>query len=171
MRTTTTPLTYTPTAEARWFPRLLILPPALLSNCAMSTSRNPAWKISSCTTPEGACANELEDVSSPAGARCSRRSPQLRSFAAPDFLAADDVRVYLRPGDGDERLHAHRIQEPALARDHGDQHGVHGRLGCRHAADFRISVYSRDRRPPAGADCNLLAGHRESNFWHAARTA
>src|SRR5467141_1434200 len=148
MRTMTTPPTYTLTAEARWFPRLPILLPVPLSNCATFTSRNPAWRISSCTTPEGACANELEDFSSPAGARCSRRSPQLRSFAAPDLLAADDVRVYFRPGDGDERLHARRIQEPALARDHGDQHGVHRRLGCRHAADFRISVYSRDRRPP-----------------------
>src|ERR1700732_395912 len=101
MRTTTTPPTYTLTAEARWSLRLPILPPALLSNCATSTSRNPAWRISFCTTPEGACANELEDVSSPAGARRSCPPPQLHSFAAADFLAADDVRVYLRPGDGD----------------------------------------------------------------------
>src|SRR6267378_4810814 len=100
-RTTTTPPTFTLTAAARWFLRLRILPPAPLSNCATSISRNPAWRISSCTTPEGACANELEDFSSPAGARCSCRSPQLRSFAATDFLAADDVRVYLRPGDGE----------------------------------------------------------------------
>src|SRR3981189_3287410 len=170
-RTTTTPPTYTLTAEARWFLRLPILPPALLLKCAMSTSRNPAWRISFCTTPEGACANELEDFSSPAGARCSWRSPQLRSFAAADFLAADDVRVYLRPGDGEQRLYARRVQEPALARDHGDQHGVHGCLGGRDAVDCRISVYSRDRRPPAGADRNLLAGHRESNFRCAASTA
>src|SRR6267143_615347 len=114
MRTTTTPPTYTPTAAARWFPRLPILPPAPLLNCATFTSRNPAWRISSCTTLEGACANELEDFPSPAGARCSCRSPQLRSFAAADFLAADDVRVYLRPGDGDERLHAHRIKSLLL---------------------------------------------------------
>src|SRR3984893_11640736 len=115
------------TAEARWFLRLLILPPALLSNCATSTSRNRAWRTFSCTTPEGACANELEDVSSPAGARCSWGSPQLRSFAAADFLAADDVRVYLRPGDGVERLHSRRIQGLALAREQGAQHGVQGR--------------------------------------------
>ena len=51
-----------------------------------------------------------------------------------------------------ERLHARRLQEPALARDHGDQHGVHGRLGGRDAADRRISVHARDRRPPARAD-------------------
>src|ERR1700730_1094492 len=135
MRTTTTPPTYTLTAEARWFLRSPILPPAPLSNCATSTSRNPAWRISSCTTPEGVCANELEDFSGPAGARCSGRSPQLRSFAAADFLAAHDVRVYLRPGDGEQRLHARCIQEPALARDHGDQHGVHGRMGGRDASD------------------------------------
>src|SRR6202140_4769212 len=147
MRTKPTPPTFNLTAEAARFPRLPILPPAPLSNCATSKPPNPAWRISFCTTPEGACANELEDFSSPAGARCSRRSPQLRSFAAADFLAADDVRVYLRPGDGVERLHARRIQEPALARDHGDQHAVHGRLGGRDASHRRISVYSRDRRP------------------------
>src|SRR5208282_3144502 len=134
-RTTTTPPTCTPTVEARWFLRLPILPPAPRSNCATCTSRSPAWRIFSCTTPEGACANELEDVSGPARARCSCRSAQLRSFAAADFPAADDVRVYLWTSDGVERLHARRIQEPAVARDHGDQHGVHGRLGGRDAFD------------------------------------
>src|SRR6266404_7654092 len=135
MRAATATPTCTPTVEARWFPRLPIWLPAPRSNCAMCTSRSRAWRICSCTTLEGACANELEDFSGPAGARCSCRSPQLRSFAPADFLAADDVRVYLRSCDGQQRLHARRIQEPALARDHGDQHGVHRRLGCRDAAN------------------------------------
>src|SRR6267142_7000464 len=100
MRTATVAQTCTPTVEARWFLKLPIWPPAPRSNCAMCTYRSPAWRICSCTTPEGACANELEDFSGPAGTRCSCRSPELRSFAAPDLSATDDVRIYLRSGDG-----------------------------------------------------------------------
>src|SRR5882724_8122890 len=135
MRTATTAPTCTLTVEAHWFRRLPIWPPAPRSNCAMCTFRSPAWRICSCTTREGVCANELEDFSGPAGAGCSCRSPQLRSFAPTDLLAADDVRVYLRSGDGEQRVYAPGLQEPAVAGDHGDQHGVHGCLGCRDAFD------------------------------------
>src|ERR1039457_1287808 len=98
--------TCTPIAEARWLVRLPILPPAPRSNCATCTSRNPVWRIFFCITREGACAIELDNFSSPAGAGCSCRSPQHGAFAATDFLAADDVRVYLWSSDGVERLHA-----------------------------------------------------------------
>src|SRR2546422_3921619 len=135
MRTATTAPTCTPTVEARWFLRLPIWPLAPQSNCAMCTSRSPAWRICSCTTPVGACANELEDFSGPAGARWSCRSPELRSSAAADLLAADDVRVYLRSGNGEQRVYAARLQEPAVTGNHGDQHGVHGCLVCRDAFD------------------------------------
>src|ERR1022692_3345249 len=96
---------YMRTAEARWWVRLPILPPALRSNCAMCTSRNPVWRIFFCITREGACAIELDHFSSSAGARCSCRSPQHGAFAPADFLAADDVCVYFRSRDGVERLH------------------------------------------------------------------
>ena len=43
---------------------------------AMCTSPSPAWKICSCTTPEGACAIELENFCRDAGARRSRRAAQ-----------------------------------------------------------------------------------------------
>src|ERR1035438_8259054 len=100
---------YMRTAEARWWVRVPILPPALRSNCAICTSRNPVWRIFFCITREGACAIELDNFSSPAGAGRSCRSPQHGAFAATDFFAADDVRVYLWSSDGVERLHARRL--------------------------------------------------------------
>src|SRR5437867_1441401 len=78
---------------------------------------------------------ELKALSGPAGARWSCRSPELRSSAAADLLAADDVRVYLRSGNGEQRVYAARLQEPAVTGNHGDQHGVHGCLVCRDAFD------------------------------------
>src|SRR6266850_2644449 len=135
MRTATVAQTCTPTVEARWFLRSPIWPPAPRSNCATCTSRSPAWRICSCITREGACANELEDFSGSAGARCTCRSPQLRSLAPADFLAADDVRFYLWSGDGEQRVYAPRLQEPAVAGNHGDQHGVHGCVGSCDASD------------------------------------
>src|SRR5579872_5709023 len=124
-----------PIVEARWFLRSPPLPPALALNCATYTFPSPAWKIFSCTTPEGACANELEDFSGFAGARCSRRPPQPGAFDPADLPATDDVRLHFRSRDGEQRVHATCIQELALARDHGDQHGVHRGLGGRDAFD------------------------------------
>src|SRR5216684_54060 len=75
-------------------------------NCATCISPSPAWKIFFCTTPEGVCGNELEDFFCHAGARRSRRPPQLYGFDVSDILAASDVRVHLRPRDGSQRVHA-----------------------------------------------------------------
>ena len=45
-------------------------------NCATCTSPSPAWRSCSCTTPEGACAIELENFFRDAGARRPRGAPQ-----------------------------------------------------------------------------------------------
>src|ERR1700728_3695235 len=160
--------TFTPTAAARWFRKspMPLSPPAL--NCATSTSPNPALRICFCTIPEGAFASELQDFPGHAWARRPGRSPQSHYFVAADLFAAADVRVHLRPRDGRERLHAPRVQKLAASRHHGPEHGGHGHLGGGHAADFRVSIYPRDRRPAARADGNFLGGRRESGLRHAA---
>src|SRR5271157_77051 len=134
----------------------------------MCTSPSPAWKTCFCTTLEGACGNELEDVFRHAGTRRSRGPPQHRSVVAANVPAAADVRIYLWPGDGAQRLHACGVQEPAAPRHHGHQHGVHRRVGGCHAVDFRIPVHVRDWRPPAGADRNFLGRGREGFRWRSA---
>src|SRR5271157_3355563 len=134
----------------------------------MCTSPSPAWKTCFCTTLEGACGNELEDVFRHAGARCSRGPPQHRSVVAANFPAAADVRVYFWPGDGAQRLHACGVQEPAASRHYGHQHGVHRRVGGCHAADCGVPIHPRNRRPSARAHGNFLGGSRESVRWRSA---
>src|SRR5579872_1345380 len=155
----TTPPMCTLIVAARWFPRSPVSLRWLTRNCAMFTFPSPAWRICFCTTPEGACANELEDFSGPAGPRCACGSAQSDSVADADLFAADDVRFHLRPRHGEQRLHAGRVQKSPLARNHGYQHGFHRSMGRGHAVDWRISVHSGDRRSPAGADTDFMAGH------------
>src|SRR5258708_13434317 len=138
------------------------------SSFATCTSPSPASKIFFCTTPEGACANELESFFRHAWARRSRRPPQFRGAALSNFLAAADVRLHLRPRHGRQRLHAAFLQEPTASGNHGYLHGRHRHLGRGHAADRRISIHARDRGPPPRAHGNFLAGHRKSRRWNAA---
>src|SRR6266404_8952314 len=161
-------LTCTPTVAVRWLPRSPISPPLPASNCATCTSPSPAWKISFCTIPEGACANELESLFRHARARCPCRTPQFRGTVVSDILAAADVRLHLRPRHGRQRLHAAFLQEPTASRNHGYLHGRHRHLGGRHATDRRISIHARDRGPSSRAHGNLLAGHRKSRRWNFA---
>src|SRR5208282_4677045 len=88
-------------------------------SCATCTSPNRASKISFCTTPAGACANELQSFYSDAGSRRARRTQEYCRAAFPDVFAAADVRIYFWPRDGGQRLHAAFLQEPAAARHHG----------------------------------------------------
>src|SRR5205807_3478879 len=142
--TTATAPTSTPTAAVRSLRRSLPWLPAPASSCTTYTSPSPASRISFCTIPEGACANELESVSRHARARCARRPPQLRGAAVSNLLAAVDVRLHLWPRDGRQRLHAAFLQEPAAPGNHGHLHGRHWHLGRRHAPDRRISIHARN---------------------------
>src|SRR5262249_19814196 len=102
----------------------------------MSTSPSPAWRTCSCTIPEGACANELEDVYGYAGARRARGAPQPDPHAVAKPAAAAHVRLHLRPCHDQRRDAAGEIQEHAAARDHGYEHDHVGGVGRRHAADL-----------------------------------
>src|SRR5260370_18790288 len=92
--TATAPI-FTPTAAVRSLRRSPVWPLALASNCATCISPSPAWKISFCTIPEGACANELESLFRHARARRSCRPPQLRGALLSTFFAAADARFHL----------------------------------------------------------------------------
>src|SRR5258708_17733677 len=157
-----------PTAAAHWFPKSPTWRSVQGLSCATCTSRSPALKISFCTTLEGVCASEPQDIFGHARARCPGGAPQFRSTVVADLFAAPDVRVYFWPRDGWQRLHAARVQEPAASRHYGAQHGRHGHLGGGDAADFGISIYPRDRRPAAGTDGDILAGSGESGLRHDA---
>src|SRR6266566_469169 len=119
----------TPTAAVRSLRKSPVWPPALASNCATCTSPSPAWKISFCTIPEGACANELESFFRHARARCPCRPPQLRGALVSNVFAAADVRFHLWPRHGRQRLHAAFLQKPPATRNHGHLHGRHRHLG------------------------------------------
>src|ERR1700691_4546777 len=98
-------------------------------SCPMCTSRNRAWKICFSITPAGVCANELEDIFCIARTRRARGTAKSGAADSPDIFAAAVVRLYFWARDGGERLYAGRLQEPVAARDHADQHGVHGSVG------------------------------------------
>ena len=55
-------------------------------NCTMFTSPSRAWRIYFCTTPEGACANELEDIFRHAGPRCAGGPAQRHGLMFQTFL-------------------------------------------------------------------------------------
>src|SRR5258708_24727040 len=114
--------TSTLTAAVRSLRRSPVWLPAPASNCATSTSPSPAWKISFCTIPEGACANELESLFRHARARCPCRTPQFRGTVVSDLLAAADVRLHLRPRHVRQRLHAAFLQDPSAPRNHPHLH-------------------------------------------------
>ncbi len=75
-------------------------------------------------------------------ARHSCGAPEPNSLAAADISAANAVRVCIWPRDGSQRLPAAGVQESAVARHHGDQHGVQRRLVRGHAIDWRVSIHA-----------------------------
>src|SRR5262249_19482880 len=147
----------------RW-PVSLLQPTWSFVTC---TYPNRASKISSFITPEGACANECQDLPGDAHARCPRCAAQHRPAAAADFPAATHVRLHFWTRDGRERIPPTVIQEPAASGDYGDQHDRNGHLGRGHAPDFRISIYPGDRGPASRSDEHLVACHREGSLRNA----
>src|ERR1035438_3566302 len=160
--------TCTPIAVARWFQKSLTPRSRPASSCATSTSPRPASKTSFCTTPEGACASELQNFYGHAWARLPGGAPQPSYAAAANVFATADVRFYFRPRNGGQRLYARQLQKPPAARHHGPEHGRHGHLGGSHAANFRIPIHPRNRRSPASTNGNRLASDRKSSLRHHA---
>jgi ABC-2 type transport system ATP-binding protein len=101
----------------------------------MFTFPNPAWKTCFCTIPEGVCAIELENFWRNASSRRPCSAAQCDSALPANLLAAITIRLYLRTGDGRQRIFASCIQKPSASRNHRHQHGFHRDLGGCHAAD------------------------------------
>src|SRR5579872_614792 len=101
---------YIPTAAARSFLKSRLWRRVPARNCRTFTSPSPAWKTFSCTTPEGACAIELEDFLCDAGPRRSCSAAQCDATLYADLPAALAVCVHFRQGDGGQRIYPWRVQ-------------------------------------------------------------
>ena len=96
-------------------------------------------------------------------------SPQFCSIAVADFSAADDVCVYFRPGHGEQRLHARRIQSlllPGIMAISMVFTGVWA-VAMPLISEFQFTREIEDRLLAFG-NRKFVARDRESIFWHDA---
>src|SRR5580700_5554831 len=98
-----------PTVAARSFLKSPAWLPVPARNCPTCIFPSQAWRIFSCTIPEGACAIELENFFRHAGTRRACGAQERDATSVSNFPAAAVVRLHLRTRHGRQRLHAGNV--------------------------------------------------------------